>query len=242
MKMQTLIARKDNYGGRRQKIEYIVIHYTGLKNDTVKNQLDCFHNNVMNASAHYFVDEFGVGQSVEDNQVAWSVGVLHNRTYATYWGKCTNYNSISVEMCNSVTRNEKVENNTIELVKQLMKKYSIDKAHIVRHFDVCGKDCPHSLVNNAEWHRFLNKLDELPDKELEAAVSKIIDAGIKINATSWNNKENIRLKNVGALLDKLGGLDKLIKAGVIEEVDRWKNGNYTVDSVRWLLIKYAKTL
>ena len=236
-------AHNTMYGGKREPIKYIVIHYTGNNGDTARNNCVYFsREQKYKASAHYFVDELGWEQSVLDNEVAWSVGVLHNRTYATYWGKCTNANSISVEMCNSVTRNDKVEDQTATLVKELMKKYNISKSHVVRHLDVCGKDCPHSLVNNAEWHRFLNKLDELPDTELEAAVSKIIDAGIKINATSWNNKENIRLKNVGALLDKLGGLNKLIENGVIEEVDRWKNGNYTVDSVRWLLIKFAKTL
>ena len=238
-----LHAHSTNYGGKRtQKIEYIVIHYTGNKGDTARNNCVYFSGPNRNASAHYFVDENGYEQSVNDNEVAWSVGVLHNRTYATYWGKCTNANSINIEMCNSVTRNDKVEDQTVILVRQLMKKYNISKDHVVRHFDVCGKDCPHSLINNREWHRFLDKLEELPDTELSNAVDKIISSGVKINATSWNHRDNINLKNVPALLDKLGGLDKLIEAGVIEEIERWKNDNYTIDSVRWLLIKFARGL
>lgn len=234
-------AHSTNYGGKRtQKIEYIVIHYTGNKGDTARNNCVYFSRPNRNASAHYFVDKNGWEQSVPEDHVAWSVGRKFGE--AQYWGKCTNYNSISIEMCDSVTKNEAVENKTIELLKILMKKYSIDKAHVLRHYDVCHKQCPLSLLHNHEWNRFLSKLDELPDKELEAAVSKIIDAGIKINATSWNHKDNINLKNVPALLDKLGGLNKLTETGVIEEVDRWKNGNYTVDSVRWLLIKFANKI
>ena len=234
-------AHKSNYSKHRDKIEWIVVHYTANVHDTAKNNCIYFSGPNRNASAHYFVDELGYQQSVYDNETAWSVGVLHNRKYAKYWGKCTNFNSISIEMCNSCLKNEEVEDQTIKLVKKLMVEYKIDKSHVVRHYDVCGKMCPVTLIKQSEWNRFLAKLD-VEDTELVKAVNKIIDAGIKINATSWNNKENIRLKNVGALLDKLGGLNKLIENGVIEEVDRWKSCNYTVDSVRWLLIKYAKTV
>ena len=234
-------AHSTNYGGKRtQKIEYIVIHYTGNKGDTARNNCVYFSGPNRNASAHYFVDENGWEQSVPEDRVAWSVGRKFGE--AQYWGKCTNANSINIEMCNSVTKNERVEDQTVILVKQLMKRYNISKDHVVRHFDVCGKDCPHSLINNREWHRFLDKLEELTDTELSNAVDKIISSGTKINATSWNRRDNINLKNVPALLDKLGGLDKLIEAGVVEEVDRWKNSNYTVDSVRWLLIKFANKI
>ena len=239
--MKMIQAHSTNYGGKRtQKIEYIVIHYTGNKGDTARNNCVYFSGPNRNASAHYFVDENGWEQSVPEDRVAWSVGRKFGE--AQYWGKCTNANSINIEMCNSVTKNERVEDQTVILVKQLMKRYNISKDHVVRHFDVCGKDCPHSLINNREWHRFLDKLEELTDTELSNAVDKIISSGTKINATSWNRRDNINLKNVPALLDKLGGLDKLIEAGVVEEVDRWKNSNYTVDSVRWLLIKFANKI
>ena len=37
---------------------------------------------------------------------------------------------------------DKVVNNTIKLVKYLMKKYNIPKSNVVRHYDISGKLCP----------------------------------------------------------------------------------------------------
>lgn len=84
-------------------------------------------------------------------------------------------------------------------------------------------------------------LDESIDL-LYNAVDKIIDSGVMLNATSWNKIENIKLQNVPALLDKFGGVDALISKGVISSGDTWKNGTYTKDNVRSLLIKYSMKL
>ena len=78
------------------------------------------------------------------------------------------------------------------------------------------------------------------DVDLKDAVNKIIDSGIKINATSWNKIENINLKNVPALISKFGGVDELVERRVITSPDLWTSGTYTKDNVRSLLIKYSK--
>ena len=51
--------------GRAQPIQFLVIHYTANNGDTVQNNLDYFAGNAVGASAHYFVDENGYGQSVK---------------------------------------------------------------------------------------------------------------------------------------------------------------------------------
>lgn len=76
------------------------------------------------------------------------------------------------------------------------------------------------------------------DTALKEAVNKIIDSGININATSWNKIENINLKNVPALINKLGGIDKLAEKKIISSPDVWIKGTYTKENVRSLLIKY----
>ena len=49
--------------------------------------------------------------------------------------------------------------NTLALTKKLMKKYRVDKAHVIRHFDVTGKPCPAYWVDDKKWKRdFWNKL------------------------------------------------------------------------------------
>lgn len=121
--------------------KYIVIHYTGNKTDKATSNGNYFKNKNRGASAHYFVDDTTVVQVVSENDTAWAVG----RNYGSnnLFGKCTNSNSISIEMCSTDGRiSNATYQNTVALVKSLMKKYNIDAAHVVRHWDVCSKSCP----------------------------------------------------------------------------------------------------
>lgn len=121
--------------------KYIVIHYTGNRTDTAMANSNYFKNTNRGASAHYFVDAENVVQVVSDSDTAWAVG----RNYGSnnLFGKCTNSNSISIEMCSTNGRiSDATYQNTVALVKSLMKKYNIDAAHVVRHWDVCSKSCP----------------------------------------------------------------------------------------------------
>ncbi len=64
---------------------------------------------------------------------------------------------------------ETTENNCIELVKYLMKKYNIDINHIVRHYDASRKICPNWSADNwARWWSFKDKIknDKLEEQEL----------------------------------------------------------------------------
>ncbi len=238
-----ILANSTNYGGKRSKIEWIVIHYTGNYGDTAKNNCKYFQGANRNASAHYFVDELGYEQSVPDDHAAYSVGKLYNSGAALYWAICNNKNSISIEMCNSMAHNEAVENRTIALIKELMSKYHIDFSHVVRHYDVCGKACPLTLLPEAEWARFKSKLcAKSPDNELINAVNKIVQSGVKIDKTYWNSLFVINLKYVPHLITKLGGFTYLVNNHIIEEPDLWTTERYTIYSVRSLLIKYANRL
>ena len=69
------LANRKNYGDERatSKIKYIVLHYTANDGDTDEANAKYFKNNVVKASAHYFVDSNSVTQSVPDNYTAWSV-------------------------------------------------------------------------------------------------------------------------------------------------------------------------
>lgn len=173
--MKTKISNKSNYGGSRDldEIKYIVIHYTSNDGDTDENNGNYFANNIVKASAHYFVDDDSVTQSVPDNYIAWSVG--GSKYYncdqtggGKYHGKCTNANSLSIEICDDVKNgvvypSAKTIENAIELTKQLMKKYNIPVFNVIRHFDVTGKSCPAywcgSDEKNEKWKKeFYNKL------------------------------------------------------------------------------------
>ncbi len=98
-----------------------------------------------------------------------------------------------------------------------------------------GWDSPHFELPKG-------KKVKVKDDVLQKAVTKIVSRGIQINVTAWNDVSKVNLKNVPALLIKLGGLDKLVKDGVISNHNIWVNGSYNANNVRSLLIKYASKL
>lgn len=146
-----------NYSSRKgNSVKYIILHYTGNKGDTAKNNVDYFYGGDRSASAHYFVDDNSVWQSVEDYNSAWAVGDGKG-AYGI-----TNQNSISIEMCcnsNGII-SEKTESNTVELVKYLQKKYNISNNNVVRHYDASRKVCPNWSADNwSRWTSFKDKLN-----------------------------------------------------------------------------------
>ncbi len=169
--LKTNLANKKNYGSARalSVIKYIVIHYTGNDGDTDENNGNYFKNHIVEASAHYFVDDDSVTQSVPDNYVAWAVGGKRYSDYKTsggakLYGKANNTNSLSVEICDDVKNgvvypSQATIENAVALVKELQKKYNIPNENVIRHFDVNGKKCPKYWVDNAKWEtEFKSKL------------------------------------------------------------------------------------
>lgn len=135
------------------RIKYIVIHYVGATGGAEDN-CHYFHSVNRGASAHYFVGHEGeIWQCVDDADVAWHCGD------DTYWhDTCRNDNSIGIEMCcrknaSGVWYFEDVTvASTIELTKELMKKYNVPAENVIRHYDVTGKVCPAPYVNNNTKH------------------------------------------------------------------------------------------
>ena len=156
-------ANEANFArGRTQPIEFLVIHYTANNGDTVQNNLDYFAGNAVGASAHYFVDENGYGQSVKDADTAWHCGASSYRHKT-----CRNANSIGMELCSRKDSRgnyyfmDQTVYNAAALARQLMQTYGIDRAHVLRHYDVTGKRCPAPMVDNPTlWENFLNLLED----------------------------------------------------------------------------------
>ena len=137
IKINKKISKYNHYDMDNRKIKYIVIHWVGAAS-SAKNNADYFYSADRRASAHYFVDDKEIWQSVLDKNAAWAVGggpLDQASPYAKYgkkyFNKCTNSNSISIEMCckkNSQGKlyitDETIEL-TAELVQMLQKKYSI---------------------------------------------------------------------------------------------------------------------
>ena len=163
MKINKKIAKKISYGGKRncKDIRYIVIHYTSNEGDTAQNNLDYFANvNEKETGAHFLVDKKGkVGKTIAMNGTAWAVGRDYRsgrKGEATYFGKCTNANSVSIELCDCCTDTHWEQMlATRKLVKYIQKKCPNAKT-IIRHWDVNGKNCPAPMVgkDNEKWVLF----------------------------------------------------------------------------------------
>lgn len=164
---------------RNDKIEYIVIHYTG--NTANANTFMSSYNktNNLSKSVDFFVDHNGdiYEYNLEiDKRYAFAVGGYKEDTQGgSLYGKVTNENSISIEMC---VKNDGLKeansdgwylmpdtvDKTIELVKYLMDKYDIPVTNVIRHYDVNGKLCPGIVGWNKdsgseeEWQAFLDRL------------------------------------------------------------------------------------
>ena len=170
--MKVDLANRKNYGNERKAsdIKYIVIHYTGNDGDHDEGNATYFKNNVVKASAHYFVDDDSITMSVPENFVAWSVGgTKWKDTAATGGGSMhgiiTNTNSISIEMCDTqrdgtIKATDQTLENTVTLAKSLMKRYNINIDHVYRHFDVTGKHCPAYFMNSSAWSAFKERLKD----------------------------------------------------------------------------------
>ncbi len=197
MEIKEILAHPSNYTkGRKQKIEYIVVHYTANNGDTAEGNGKYFSGADRNTSAHYFVDEDKVVQSVLDKNTAWHCGA---KTYKHK--KCRNENSIGVEMCSEKNNegqyeiNQKTQLNAVEVVKWLMKKYHIPVENVLRHYDVTGKLCPEPLVKNQKlWLDFKQKL--LQSKEVQ---KEMVYNYIDENMPAWARPTIQKLVDKGAL-------------------------------------------
>lgn len=152
---------KCNYEEGNSGRQYIVIHYTGNSTDTAKANANYFYNVNRKSSAHYFVDDTKVYEVVSPDNTSWAVGV--NYGYNNLFGKCTNYNSINIEMCSTKGKiSDKTFANTVALTKKLMKTYAITQGRVVRHYDVCSKICPGWKgwigSNDNLWKKFKKEL------------------------------------------------------------------------------------
>ena len=198
------LAHRSNYGVTRpsDSIKYIVIHYTGNDGDTDESNSKYFQNNVIQTSAHYFVDDDSITQSVPDNFVAWHCGA---KTYKH--PECRNSNSIGIEICDDVRNgvvypSEKTIQNVLELVRHLMEKYNIPHEHIIRHYDVTGKLCPAYWVDNAKWKsEFWNRVveEEMTKEDVIKIIQEYEAEKAKATVSDWAKSHWDKAKDKGIL-------------------------------------------
>lgn len=185
-----VLANRENYGSSRSasSIKYLVFHYTANDGDHDTNNAKYFRDNVTYNSAHYFVDDDSITQSVPDLYSAYAVGGdKWSDTKQTggglMYGIIKNANSISIEMCDTqkdgvLQATEATIERAAALGRALMEKYDIPIENVYRHFDVNGKHCPAYLMDAQKWADFKKRLEDEPDVT-EERVKEIVAEAVK---------------------------------------------------------------
>ena len=193
----------------KKKIKYLILHYTGMKNDKLAiKKLVNFNSNV---SCHYYITKSGkLIQMVPDLYIAWHAG-------KSYWkkDKLLNSNSIGIEISNPGHEHgyKKFSNNQIKclikLLNSLIKKYKINKKNILGHSDVAplrkldpGEKFPwNKLFKNkiGIWHNIkLKDLKKNREKKIEINLARFMFYLNKIgySVQHSNTKELIKIIKV----------------------------------------------
>lgn len=222
MEIKEMLANAGNYTkGRKQAVQYIVVHYTANNGDRAESNGKYFQQPNRNASAHYFVDENDVVQSVKDSDTAWHCGAKNYKH-----NKCRNDNSIGVEMCSEKDGNglyyinEETQKKALEVVKWLMGKYGVPLENVLRHYDVTGKLCPEPFVRNqVQWQDFKEKLAKQTEQKEEE--TEMIYNYIDENMPKWARETVQKLVDKGYLngneKGELGLNDTMLKIFVVND-------------------------
>ena len=227
---QTGYANTTALNGR--SIKYIVIHYTAgstSKSGTAKNTAVIFSDPAHGASADFIVDDANIVQYNPDvkNRFCWHCGDNRSNTKGgSYYGKCTNANSIGIEICStnpnwsaSDTANspkwsftDAAVSKAVELTKYLMQTYNIPASNVIRHYDVSGKLCPGIIGWNengnstAKWNRFKAQLTGTNQTKTDTATS---DTLYRVRKSADDSKTQLgafkSLDNAKALAEKNSG-------------------------------------
>ena len=142
---------------KKEKIKYMIFHYTGMKNE--KSALKRLSDRNSKVSSHYFIKKNGsIINLVPDLYVSWHAGI-------SFWKNLKKLNkySIGVEIHNpghqhgykSFNKNQIIAIKYLSL--KLAKKYNLKKKHYLAHSDIAplrkkdpGEKFPWKLL--AKYH------------------------------------------------------------------------------------------
>ena len=125
-----------NFSQRKNKIKYIILHYTGT--NKLSEAINLFKSPISNVSCHWLISLKGIlYKVVEEKNVAWHAGV-------SIWKKekMLNESSIGIELENkghgtnykAFTRKQMIV--LEKLLEEMVCKYRINKNNILGHSDI----------------------------------------------------------------------------------------------------------
>lgn len=128
----------------------IVVHNTA--NDaSARNEIAYMTNNDYETSFHYAVDDKEIVQGLPLDRNGWHSSDGNGKG---------NREGIAIEICYSKSGGDifiKAEENAVDLIVYLLKKYNWGIDRVTKHQDYCGKYCPHRTLDMG-WNRFINMI------------------------------------------------------------------------------------
>ena len=141
----------------------IVVHNTA--NDaTARNEIAYMTNNNYETSFHYAVDDKEIVQGLPLDRNGWHSSDGNGKG---------NREGIAIEICYSKSGGDrfiKAEENAVDLIVYLLKKYNWGIDRVTKHQDYCGKYCPHRTLDMG-WNRFINMIKAKLEDNLQVSTN-----------------------------------------------------------------------
>ena len=154
----------------------IVVHNTA--NDaTANNEVAYMIRNNNEVSFHYAVDDKEIVQGIPENRNAWHAGDGGK-------GK-GNREGIAIEICYSKsggTKFTKAEENAVELIVDILKRYGWGVDKVTKHQDYNGKYCPHKTLDLG-WDRFIGIIEN----KLSPTLKTVPEVAQEVLQGKWGN-------------------------------------------------------
>lgn len=128
----------------------IVIHYVGNPGTTAQQNRDFYNKEDSDVCSHFLIGM--------DGEIIQCVP-LNERSAAS---NHRNHDTISIEVCHPDDTGKFTDasyESLLKLTRWLMKEFNLKKNHVIRHYDVTGKECPRYFVTHEEaWEQFKSDL------------------------------------------------------------------------------------
>lgn len=153
----------------------IVVHNTA--NDaSAKNEVAYMIRNNNEVSFHYAVDDKEVVQGIPENRNAWHAGDGNGKG---------NREGIAIEICYSKSGGDKfakAEQNAVELIVDILKRYGWGVDKVTKHQDYNGKYCPHRTLDMS-WDRFIIMIAD----KLSPKLKSVVEVAQEVLQGKWGN-------------------------------------------------------
>lgn len=152
-------------GDKTDAIDYVVIHYLANPKTTAQQNHDYFESlkdlQNVSMSANFIVGLEGeIIECVPPGEIAYASNEM-------------NHLSVSIENCHldkSGRFTEATYQSCVHLAAWLVSEYDLDREHIIRHYDVTGKECPLYYVEHEDkWEQFRDDVMNYIEECKEAA-------------------------------------------------------------------------